>query len=114
MHCKSQQTSTSYAGHAETAELIFCPYNYILDPVIRRAVQIDLQDAVIILDEAHNIEDICRYPSIRQCQLGFENFKDLTPGWTVCIRSSGSEDDMARDAEGFPNCLSDCGLPHGE
>ena len=45
---------------AEAAELIFCPYNYILDPVIRRAVQIDLQDAVIILDEAHNIEDICR------------------------------------------------------
>ena len=46
---------------AENAELIFCPYNYLLDPVIRRAVQIDLEDAVIILDEAHNIEDICRY-----------------------------------------------------
>ena len=24
-------------------------------------MQIELQDAVIILDEAHNIEDICRY-----------------------------------------------------
>ncbi len=46
---------------AENAELIFCPYNHLLDPVIRRAVQIDLEDAVIILDEAHNIEDICRY-----------------------------------------------------
>ena len=45
---------------AEHAELIFCPYNYLLDPVIRRAVQIDVEDAVLILDEAHNIEDICR------------------------------------------------------
>ena len=45
---------------AEHAELIFCPYNYLLDPVIRRAVQVDVEDAVLILDEAHNIEDICR------------------------------------------------------
>ena len=49
---------------AENAELIFCPYNYLLDPVIRRAVQIDVEDAVIILDEAHNIEDICRRGSL--------------------------------------------------
>ena len=54
------ETPLSHCGCAEAAELIFCPYNYILDPVIRRAVQIDLQDSVIILDEAHNIEDICR------------------------------------------------------
>ena len=58
--------------HVENAELIFCPYNYLLDPVIRRAVQIDVEDAVIILDEAHNIEDICRqgsYPFIQATTL---------------------------------------------
>ena len=69
------EISRSYLGHAEAAELIFCPYNYILDPVIRRAVQIDLQDAVIILDEAHNIEDICRCSSVIQCQPGFDKFQ---------------------------------------
>lgn len=45
---------------AENAELIFCPYNYLLDPVIRRAMMIEVKDSVLILDEAHNIEDICR------------------------------------------------------
>ena len=42
------------------ADIIFCPYNYIIDPDIRECMQLDLNDQVIILDEAHNIEDICR------------------------------------------------------
>ena len=42
------------------ADIIFCPYNYIIDPDIRESMQLDLQDEVIILDEAHNMEDICR------------------------------------------------------
>ena len=94
---------------AETAELVFCPYNYIVDPIIRESVKVDLkvrlralsigcdcmhmplvnrtppaddmscvckccgwwpnfkrqqlvdvQGAVVIFDEAHNIEDIAR------------------------------------------------------
>lgn len=28
---------------AETAEVVFCPYNYIVDPVIRESVKIDLK-----------------------------------------------------------------------
>lgn len=42
------------------ADIIFCPYNYIIDPQIRDTMQLDLKDQIIILDEAHNIEDICR------------------------------------------------------
>jgi hypothetical protein len=45
---------------AEKAELIFAPYNYILDPGIRNAMGINLSNSVVILDEAHNIEDILR------------------------------------------------------
>ena len=44
----------------EHADIIFCPYNYIVDPDIRECMQLDLQHQVIILDEAHNIEDLCR------------------------------------------------------
>eukprot|EP00854_Cymbomonas_tetramitiformis_P002667 gene2667-3437_t len=40
------------------AELVFCPYSYILDPVVRRAMDINLEDAVVIFDEAHNIEEV--------------------------------------------------------
>ena len=38
------------------AELTFAPYNYILDPGIRRAMNISLKNAVVVLDEAHNVE----------------------------------------------------------
>lgn len=44
----------------EFADITFCPYNYLLDPNIRKALNINLNNAVIIFDEAHNIEDICR------------------------------------------------------
>lgn len=45
---------------AGDADVVFGPYNYLLDPVIRRSMGIDLEDSVVIFDEAHNIEDVCR------------------------------------------------------
>ncbi|KAI9023639.1 helicase C-terminal domain-containing protein [Phycomyces nitens] len=45
---------------AETAEVIFCPYNYLIDPSIRQVMNINLKGAIVILDEAHNIEDASR------------------------------------------------------
>uniref|UniRef100_A0A2H8TS50 DNA 5'-3' helicase n=1 Tax=Melanaphis sacchari TaxID=742174 RepID=A0A2H8TS50_9HEMI len=44
----------------KTAEIVFCPYNYIIDPVIRSTMNLKLKGHVIIVDEAHNIEDQCR------------------------------------------------------
>ena len=45
---------------AESADIVFCPYNYLLDPRTRAAMDIDIKDSLIIFDEAHNIEDIAR------------------------------------------------------
>ncbi|XP_039176776.1 Fanconi anemia group J protein isoform X2 [Crotalus tigris] len=42
------------------AEIVFCPYNYLLDSQIRESMEIELKDQVLILDEAHNIEDCAR------------------------------------------------------
>ncbi|NWT87444.1 FANCJ protein, partial [Lanius ludovicianus] len=42
------------------ADVVFCPYNYLLDPQIRESMDIKLKDQVVILDEAHNIEDSAR------------------------------------------------------
>ncbi|KFD45241.1 hypothetical protein M513_13882 [Trichuris suis] len=42
------------------AKVIFCPYNYLLDPLVRKSMKISLKSSVVIVDEAHNIEDVCR------------------------------------------------------
>uniref|UniRef100_A0A8C4EDG4 DNA 5'-3' helicase n=1 Tax=Dicentrarchus labrax TaxID=13489 RepID=A0A8C4EDG4_DICLA len=44
----------------QEASIIFCPYNYLLDPMIRESMEIDLAGQILVLDEAHNIEDCAR------------------------------------------------------
>ena len=44
---------------ATEVDVIVCNYQYILNPTIRNLLSWNLQDAILILDEAHNIEDIC-------------------------------------------------------
>jgi hypothetical protein len=43
-----------------TAELIVCPYQYLIDPVLRTSFESELRGAIVVFDEAHNIEDVCR------------------------------------------------------
>lgn len=61
----------------QQADIIFMPYNYLLDAKSRRAHSIDLKGTVVIFDEAHNVEKMCEEAA---------SF-DLTPttwprGWT--------------------------------
>uniref|UniRef100_A0A8D0HH76 DNA 5'-3' helicase n=1 Tax=Sphenodon punctatus TaxID=8508 RepID=A0A8D0HH76_SPHPU len=58
----------------EEADIVFCPYNYLLDLQIRESMEINLKDQVVILDEAHNIEDCARESasySVTETQLRF-------------------------------------------
>ncbi|CAF1225283.1 unnamed protein product [Adineta ricciae] len=41
-------------------QIILCPYNYLIDPRVRNSMQLSVNNAVIIIDEAHNIEDCAR------------------------------------------------------
>ena len=54
-----------YLAHslARHAEIVFCPYSYVLDPSVRQAAGLscaDLTGRIVILDEAHNVESVCR------------------------------------------------------
>lgn len=37
------------------ADIIFMPYNYLLDSSMRKNFNIDLGRSIIIIDEAHNV-----------------------------------------------------------
>lgn len=42
------------------SDIIFIPYSYLIDPIIRKANDIKLgENSVIILDEAHNVNRVC-------------------------------------------------------
>ena len=41
------------------ADLIFMPYNYVLDFKLRQINSVDLKNAIVLLDEAHNVEKTC-------------------------------------------------------
>ena len=43
----------------EVADVVFMPYNYILDPKLRKMNGVDIQNSIVILDEGHNVENTC-------------------------------------------------------
>jgi regulator of telomere elongation helicase 1 len=43
----------------ESADIIFMPYNYLLDGKLLKLCKIDLKGAIIILDEGHNVSRVC-------------------------------------------------------
>lgn len=51
-----------FASHvlANDANIVFCPYNYIIDPLVRSRMAVKTQNSIIIFDEAHNMEDYSR------------------------------------------------------
>ncbi|KPM06070.1 regulator of telomere elongation helicase 1-like protein [Sarcoptes scabiei] len=58
----SHQACPYYMSKALTdfnTSLTFMPYNYVLDPSIRKTLKLNLENCVIIFDEGHNIERVC-------------------------------------------------------
>ncbi|KAM3875393.1 Fanconi anemia group J protein [Diretmus argenteus] len=62
---RRERASAYYAARElmQDACIIFCPYNYLLDPLIRESMEINLAGQIVVLDEAHNIEDCARESS---------------------------------------------------
>ena len=44
---------------APGADILFMPYNYIIDEKIRENFDINFKNSIIIFDEAHNITQCC-------------------------------------------------------
>jgi regulator of telomere elongation helicase 1 len=99
------------------ADLVFMPYNYILDIKSRRAHGIELKNNVVIFDEAHNIERMCEdsasvdltayditccIQDVNKCIEGKQKLKDGLPGASGDLALvDGDISDIDRDLEGM-------------
>eukprot|EP00466_Bigelowiella_natans_P010029 jgi/Bigna1/50129/estExt_Genewise1.C_670064 len=43
---------------ATNADMVFLPYNYLIDPKIRSTLNLDLRDSIVVFDEAHNVPKV--------------------------------------------------------
>jgi regulator of telomere elongation helicase 1 len=50
---------TRHAASSGEVEVLFVPYNYLIDRNARDSLDLDWANDVIIIDEAHNLESIC-------------------------------------------------------
>ena len=41
------------------ADIIFMPYNYLINEEVRSNLDITFENSIIIFDEAHNIPQVC-------------------------------------------------------
>lgn len=57
---KEQMVCPYFANkdRSQGADIIFMPYNYLIDEKIRENYDIQYQNSIIIFDEAHNIANI--------------------------------------------------------
>eukprot|EP00762_Andalucia_godoyi_P000693 ANDGO_05402.mRNA.1 Regulator of telomere elongation helicase 1 homolog len=44
----------------DDSDIVFCPYNYLVEPSVRASMQSALKNAIVVIDEGHNWEDVCR------------------------------------------------------
>lgn len=73
-----------------STELVLCPYNYLIDPVICRSMGFNLDGAVILIDESHNIEDVARSSASRE--IDFHHIRHTEVELTRMLATFADED----------------------
>ncbi|XP_028319623.1 Fanconi anemia group J protein, partial [Gouania willdenowi] len=84
------------------ASVVFCPYNYLLDPMIRESMDINLRGQIVVLDEAHNIEDCARESASFTLDLNILRFAGDELNGMVINDIRRSQHELLRD---FCYCL---------
>jgi hypothetical protein len=100
-----------YISHmlAKDADLVFAPYNYVLDPQIRNAMGIELKNSVVILDEGHNIESTLREAgSGRFGEFELCDLLVMLNNYAVTEKSTGN----TLDVEGEGDTMYLCDVAH--
>ncbi|ORE00659.1 FANCJ [Hepatospora eriocheir] len=76
------------------ADVIFAPYNYLIDPNIRDRLKLTLNNSIIIIDEAHNIEDCCRSAGSMEMT---SKVLDMVHNELVVIKGNKTQDSIIKE-----------------
>lgn len=57
------------------SDIVFMPYNYIFDEYINQIMGIDVENNIIIIDEAHNIRQVCE--ESKSIEINNNDFNDI-------------------------------------
>ncbi|XP_055305826.1 regulator of telomere elongation helicase 1 homolog isoform X2 [Sitodiplosis mosellana] len=79
----------------EEAKIIFMPYNYLFVPKLRDTMEIDMKNAVVIIDEAHNIPDVCLNAASKH--ISTKNISNALDGLDYIIENSSTMEAGAND-----------------
>ncbi|KAK9875897.1 hypothetical protein WA026_009684 [Henosepilachna vigintioctopunctata] len=85
------------------ADIIFMPYNYLLEPKFRKNLGIQLANNVIILDEAHNVEKMCEESASLQIK---STDIALAIEEVTAVMKMMSEEQVSFDVEDVPKDFS--------
>lgn len=83
------------------ADIIFMPYNYLVDPKSRKAHGVELEGNVVIFDEAHNIENMCEESM---------SFEIRSSDLATCIKDATHAMELLKGKESEP-FAADSGAP---
>ncbi|XP_077502103.1 regulator of telomere elongation helicase 1 homolog [Amblyomma americanum] len=72
------------------ADIVFMPYNYLVDAKSRKAHGVELEGNVVIFDEAHNIENMCEESM---------SFQLLSSDLALCIKETTHAADLKQQKE---------------
>lgn len=93
--CCPYYTSRSLRGKAD---IIFMPYNYLVDPKLRKSHGVDLDGNIVIFDEAHNIENMCEDSM---------SFTLLSSDLALCIKETSHVADLMQQKSSDTSSLGE-------
>ena len=64
-----------YETAKNSSDIVFMPYNYIFDEDINKIMEIDIENSIIIIDEAHNVRKVCE--DSKSVEIKSTDFEDI-------------------------------------
>ncbi|CRL04116.1 CLUMA_CG017228, isoform A [Clunio marinus] len=93
------------------ADIVFLPYNYVLDPKFLKNSKLTLEKSVVILDEAHNVEKVCQ--DAASAQIASSDIATCAEDLTAIMKQLQKNEDaglsfMEDDEESHDFTVEDC------